>query len=99
MTTLCPVCGWRGHCTTVMEAVVCNLNAENWRKYMLRNKGPIARGDLLTPTLVRSERGGDPNHPDGPGRGNAREELVPVTVEEAKERLAGLKPTPPRSPE
>jgi hypothetical protein len=91
MTTLCPVCGWRGPCNTVQEAVVCNINAENWRKYMLRYKGEISRGELPTPTLVRSERGGDPTHPDGLGRGNAREELVPVTVEEAKELLEAAK--------
>jgi hypothetical protein len=102
MTTLCPICGWGAQvkppCTTVMAAVVCDLNKENWRRYTLRYQGELARGELPTPTLVRSERGGDPGHPDGPGRGNAYEQLVPVTVEEAKERLAGLKPAPPRSP-
>jgi hypothetical protein len=84
MTALCPVCGWRGPCKTVLEAVVCDLNAENWRKYMLRYKGLIARGEVPAPTLVRSIRGFVLTDPAGPGRGNAFENLTAVTVEDAK---------------
>ena len=88
---LCPICGWgdqiQQHCTSVMQAVLCGNNKDNWRRYTLRYKGEIARGLLPTPTLVRSVRGFDLTNKDGPGRGNAREELVPVSVEAAKEML------------
>jgi hypothetical protein len=88
--TLCPICGWgeiKQHCQTVMQAVLCDLNQENWRRYVLRYKGELARGALPTPTLVRSVRGFDLTNKDGPGRGNAHEALVPVSVEAAKELL------------
>src|SRR4029077_15009566 len=89
--TLCPICGWgdqiQQHCTSVMQAVLCDLNKANWRKYTLRYPGQIARGELPTPTLVRAARNHDLGHKDGPGRGNAREELVPITIEAAKAML------------
>jgi hypothetical protein len=85
--TLCPICGWGGPCTSVMQAVVCDNIKENWRKYMLRYKGEIARNELPTPTLVKSIRGFDPTSKDGPGRGNSWEELVPVSIETARELL------------
>jgi len=82
----CQICGWAIEpiCKTVMSAVLCGNNKENWRKYTLRFKGEIARGEMQTPTLVKSTRGYDVTDKDGPGKGNFYERLEPVTIEAAR---------------
>ena len=72
---MCPLCGWNigTACASVEQAVLCELNWENRRKYALRYK------DRETPVLVRSIR-----YQGADGKGDSSERLEAVDVREVR---------------
>ena len=77
---MCPLCGWSigTACSSVEQAVLCELNWENRRKYELRYK------DRETPVLVRSIR-----YQGADGKGDSSERLEAVNVEQARLQIGG----------
>lgn len=65
MTLYCNYCGWGtwlGDCATVEEAVICKLNLENRRRYMLQHRPATEPSCVYSSRYQGNEGKGDSYH-------------------------------------